>query len=85
MFARGADLILVKGLSVKNYKLVWREQGSQMVRTSVVSYSLGAAEGAQRRLQAERAVVRIVEVPFGEDVPAAVLKDMHADGAPAAA
>ncbi|MEV5282932.1 hypothetical protein [Streptomyces sp. NPDC052811] len=85
MFAYGADLSLVKGLSVKNYKLVWREQDSPTVRTSVVSYSLGAAQGEQARLQAQGGRVRIVEVAVGGTVPEAVLEEVRAEGAPALA
>lgn len=84
MFARGAGLDFVKGLSVKNYKLVWREPGGK-VWTSAVNYSPGAAEDAQARLQAEGAVVRIVEVSVGGDVSAAVVEEMRAEGASAAA
>ncbi|MFI6689835.1 hypothetical protein [Streptomyces sp. NPDC050485] len=84
VFARGAGLNFVKGLSVKNYKLVWREPSGK-ASTSALNYSLGAAEDAQTRLQAEGAVVRIVEVPVGGDVPEAVVEEIRAEGAPAAA
>ncbi|WP_438289566.1 hypothetical protein [Streptomyces sp. HUAS TT7] len=83
VFACGTGLIFVKGLSVKNYKLVWREPSGEV--SSAVNYSLGAAEDTQTGLQAKGAVVRIVEVPFGGDVPEAALEDMRAEGAPAAA
>ncbi|MCT9093933.1 hypothetical protein N4G70_34510 [Streptomyces sp. ASQP_92] len=66
-----------------NYRLVWRERGSDLVRISAVSYGLSAAEYRQRELQAAEADVRIVEVPVGGAVPEDVLEGMRTGNTPA--
>ncbi|MFK0180541.1 hypothetical protein ACIQVR_31730 [Streptomyces xanthochromogenes] len=66
---------------MKNYKLVWRDPDTQAVRTSAVNYSHGAAEDARARLQALGAVVRIVEIPVGGDVPEAAVEELRAGNA----
>ncbi|MEU5436411.1 hypothetical protein AB0G73_23955 [Streptomyces sp. NPDC020719] len=64
---------------MKTYRLAWKMQDGA-VRTSAVSYSMSAAEDRREQLAVTCTAVRVVEVPIGQDIPSAVIKEMSAEG-----
>ncbi|MFD9567060.1 hypothetical protein [Streptomyces sp. NPDC059994] len=69
--------VMIPWVQMRNFKVVWRDSEGR-VRSSAVSYSASAAEDRRQQLEAGKAVVRVVEVEPGADVPAGLVEEMRA-------